>query len=34
MGIKGRETSVKDAEKLIDLLNEALSEEWLAYYQY
>ncbi|MDG6225697.1 MAG: ferritin-like domain-containing protein [Candidatus Thermoplasmatota archaeon] len=34
MGIKGRETSVKDAEELIKLLNEALSEEWLAYYQY
>lgn len=23
-----------DVEKLIDMLNEALSEEWLAYYQY
>jgi len=34
MGKKGREIVDKDAERLIGILNEALSEEWLAYYQY
>lgn len=34
MGKKGKEIVGKDAQKLVKLLNEALSEEWLAYYQY
>jgi len=34
MGKKGKEIAGKDVQKLIKLLNEALSEEWLAYYQY
>ncbi len=34
MGIKGKEIIKVDPEKLIGFLNSALSEEWLAYYQY
>jgi len=34
MGKYGREILNLDIEKLIGLLNAALSEEWLAYYQY
>ena len=34
MGKKGIEILNVDAEKLIQMLNEALCEEWLAYYQY
>lgn len=34
MGKKGKEIAGKDVQKLVKLLNEALSEEWLAYYQY
>ncbi|MBN1480054.1 ferritin [candidate division KSB1 bacterium] len=34
MGKKGVEILNVDVEKLIQMLNEALCEEWLAYYQY
>ena len=34
MGKRGVEILDLDVKKLIDMLNEALSEEWLAYYQY
>ncbi|MFP4522389.1 MAG: ferritin-like domain-containing protein [Fibrobacterota bacterium] len=34
MGKRGIEIVGVEAEKLIQMLNEALSEEWLAYYQY
>ena len=34
MGKKGVEILGVEAEKLIQMLNEALCEEWLAYYQY
>ena len=34
MGVKGREILSLDVNALITMLNEALSEEWLAYYQY
>ena len=34
MGRKGIEILNIDVEKLLTLLNKALSEEWLAYYQY
>lgn len=34
MGKHGREILNLDVEKLIGMLNAALSEEWLAYYQY
>ena len=34
MGKHGREILNLDVEKLIEMLNAALSEEWLAYYQY
>ncbi|HUX94825.1 MAG TPA: ferritin-like domain-containing protein [Bacteroidales bacterium] len=34
MGQKGRSIVKMDVEKLINLLNKALSDEWLAYYQY
>lgn len=34
MGKKGVEIIDLDVQKLIALLNEALAEEWLAYYQY
>ena len=34
MGQKGLEIAGIDTKKLIQMLNEALCEEWLAYYQY
>ena len=34
MGRRGIEIIGVDQQKLIDMLNQALSEEWLAYYQY
>ncbi|MEW9123800.1 MAG: ferritin-like domain-containing protein [Thermotaleaceae bacterium] len=34
MGRKAVEIANLDVEKLIQMLNEALAEEWLAYYQY
>lgn len=34
MGKKAVEIANLDVEKLIQMLNEALAEEWLAYYQY
>jgi len=34
MGKKGLEILGVDAPTLIQMLNEALCEEWLAYYQY
>jgi bacterioferritin len=34
MGQKGRSIVKMDVDKLITLLNKALSDEWLAYYQY
>lgn len=34
MGQKGREIVKMDVDKLINILNKALSDEWLAYYQY
>lgn len=34
MGTKGREIVGMDVEKLLDMLYEAFSDEWLAYYQY
>jgi bacterioferritin len=34
MGTKGREIVGLDIEKLIQLLNKAYADEWLAYYQY
>jgi bacterioferritin len=34
MGTKGREIVGLDVEKLIELLNKAYADEWLAYYQY
>lgn len=34
MGTRGREIIKVDIDKLIELLNKALSDEWLAYYQY
>jgi bacterioferritin len=34
MGTKAREILGMDAEQLIELLNKALADEWLAYYQY
>jgi len=34
MGTKGREIVEVNHEELITLLNKALSDEWLAYYQY
>ena len=34
MGTKGREIVGMDVEKLIEALNKALADEWLAYYQY
>jgi bacterioferritin len=33
-GTKGREIVKMDLDKLINLLNKALADEWLAYYQY
>lgn len=34
MGQKGKEIVKMDVDKLISLLNKALADEWLAYYQY
>lgn len=34
MGYKGRQIVDLDVEELIGILNKALAEEWLAYYQY
>ena len=34
MGKKAIEIANLDVELLIQMLNEALAEEWLAYYQY
>lgn len=34
MGQKGREIVKMNVDELLDLLNKALSDEWLAYYQY
>lgn len=34
MGKRGREIVGEQAEQLIEMLNTALCEEWLAYYQY
>jgi len=34
MGTKGRQIVGMDVEKLLDLLNQAFADEWLAYYQY
>ena len=34
MGQKGRSIVKMDVDELIGLLNKALSDEWLAYYQY
>ncbi len=34
MGTKGREIVGEHAERVIELLNKALADEWLAYYQY
>jgi len=34
MGTRGRAIIGLDVDKLLDLLNKALADEWLAYYQY
>jgi bacterioferritin len=34
MGTLGRSLVGKDVDRLIELLNKALADEWLAYYQY
>jgi bacterioferritin len=34
MGTKGKEIVKLDAGNLINLLNKAFADEWLAYYQY
>ena len=34
MGTKGRQIVEVDIEKLIEVLNRAFADEWLAYYQY
>jgi len=34
MGTKGKEIVKLDVEKLVEQLNKALADEWLAYYQY
>jgi bacterioferritin len=34
MGTKGKEIVGLDLDRLIELLNKALADEWLAYYQY
>ncbi len=34
MGTKGRQIVGMDIEELIDILNRAFADEWLAYYQY
>ena len=33
-GLKGRDIVGIDVGKLLELLNRALADEWLAYYQY
>ena len=34
MGTLGRSLVGKDVDKLVEMLNKALADEWLAYYQY
>ncbi|OQY21227.1 MAG: ferritin [Anaerolineaceae bacterium 4572_32.2] len=34
MGTKGRKIVGKQVDKLVEMLNQALADEWLAYYQY
>jgi len=34
MGTKGREIVGKNVDKILELLNKAFADEWLAYYQY
>ena len=34
MGTKGREIVGLDVDDLLEMLNKALADEWLAYYQY
>jgi len=34
MGTKGREIVGMDVDKILELLNKAYADEWLAYYQY
>jgi bacterioferritin len=34
MGTRGREIVGMDVDKILELLNKAFSDEWLAYYQY
>src|SRR3972149_9004765 len=34
MGTRGREIVGKHADRVIELLNKAYADEWLAYYQY
>jgi len=34
MGTKGRKIVGKQVDKLVEMLNKALADEWLAYYQY
>ena len=34
MGKRGREIVGMDVNKLLDVLNKAFADEWLAYYQY
>ena len=34
MGTKGRAIVGRDADRLVELLNKAFADEWLAYYQY
>ncbi|MBN1897613.1 MAG: ferritin [Spirochaetes bacterium] len=34
MGTKGKEIVGVDVKKLLEMLNKALADEWLAYYQY
>ena len=34
MGTKGRAIVGMDVDNLVELLNKALADEWLAYYQY
>ena len=34
MGTKGRQIVGMDVDELLDMLNKAFADEWLAYYQY
>jgi len=34
MGTRGREIVGMDVTKVLELLNKAFADEWLAYYQY